>query len=116
MIENSNIQYLELTNELNSNQYCLIDYECNIENGEWSLWKNKVPTIDIDPQRVDDADLIISTVDTLRHQDVLCSWLSEHRPFLLCGPPGSGKTMTLMSTLKALPDFEMIFINFSSST
>lgn len=24
--------------------------------------------------------------------------------------------MTLMSTLKALPDFEMIFINFSSST
>ena len=63
-----------------------------------------------------DADLIISTVDTLRHQDVLCSWLSEHRPFLLCGPPGSGKTMTLMSTLKALPDFEMIFVNFSSST
>lgn len=49
MIENSNIQYLELTNELNSHQYCLIDYECNIENGEWNLWKNKVPTIDIDP-------------------------------------------------------------------
>jgi len=65
---------------------------------------------------VTDADLIIETVDTLRHKDVLCGWLSEHRPFLLCGPPGSGKTMTLMSTLKALTDFEMIFINFSSST
>lgn len=63
-----------------------------------------------------DADLIIETVDTLRHKDVLCGWLNEHRPFLLCGPPGSGKTMTLMSTLKALTDFEMIFINFSSST
>ena len=24
--------------------------------------------------------------------------------------------MTLMATLKALPDFEMVFINFSSST
>jgi dynein heavy chain 1 len=31
-------------------------------------------------------------------------------------PPGSGKTMTLMATLKNLPDFEMIFINFFSST
>lgn len=29
---------------------------------------------------------------------------------------GSGKTMTLMSTLKNLTDFEMIFVNFSSST
>lgn len=94
----------------------LIDYEVKIEDGEWALWKNKVPYLDLDPERVTDADLIITTVDTLRHQDILCSWLSEHRPFLLCGPPGSGKTMTLMSTLKGLPDFEMIFINFSSST
>lgn len=96
--------------------YSLIDYEVRVADGEWSLWKKKVPLVDIDPQKVTDADLIITTVDTLRHQDVLCSWLSEHRPFLLCGPPGSGKTMTLMSTLKSLPDFEMIFVNFSSST
>lgn len=72
--------------------------------------------MEIDPQKVTDADLIIETVDTLRHKEVLCGWLSEHRPFLLCGPPGSGKTMTLMSTLKSLVDFEMIFVNFSSST
>lgn len=96
--------------------YILIDFQVRIEDGEWALWKKKVPTVEIDPQKVTDADVIIPTVDTLRHQEVLCSWLSEHRPFLLCGPPGSGKTMTLMSTLKALPEFEMIFVNFSSST
>ena len=94
----------------------LLDYEVSIETQEWILWKTKVPHIDIDPNKVTEADVVITTVDTLRHQEVLCSWLSEHRPFLLCGPPGSGKTMTLMATLKALPDFEMIFVNFSSST
>jgi dynein heavy chain 1, cytosolic len=63
-----------------------------------------------------DADLVIPTVDTDRHQEVLCSWLNEHRPFCLCGPPGSGKTMTLMATLKKIKNMEMIFINFSSGT
>lgn len=96
--------------------YPLIDFEVQIEDQEWHLWKDKVPFIDVDPTKVTQADLVITTVDTLRHQEVLCSWISEHRPFLLCGPPGSGKTMTLMATLKNLTDFEMIFINFSSST
>lgn len=94
----------------------LLDYEVKIEDGTWCAWKKKVPQIDIDPKQVTDAEVIIPTVDTIRHQEVLCSWLSEHKPFILCGPPGSGKTMTLMSTLKNLTDFEMIFVNFSSST
>ena len=72
--------------------------------------------LDIDPRQVTDADVVITTVDTNRHQEVLCSWLTQKRPFLLCGPPGSGKTMTLMATLKNLNDMEMVFINFSSST
>ena len=97
-------------------QYPLIDFEIRIEDQEWHLWKKKVPSIEIEPSKVVEADVVITTVDTTRHQEVLCSWISEHRPFLLCGPPGSGKTMTLMATLKNLPDFEMIFINFSSST
>lgn len=31
---------------------------------------------------------------------VLRAWLASHRPLILCGPPGSGKTMTLTSTLQ----------------
>jgi len=47
MIDNSNIEGLGLPKDLT--EYCLIDYECKIDDGEWNLWKNKVPTVDIDP-------------------------------------------------------------------
>jgi len=94
----------------------LIDYEVRIDDQSWHLWRKRVPKVTIEPSKVTDASTVINTVDTCRHQEVLCSWLSEHRPFLLCGPPGSGKTMTLMATLKMVTDMDMIFINFSSST
>ena len=27
----------------------IIDYEVKMDDGEWSLWKKKVPEVDIDP-------------------------------------------------------------------
>ncbi|MBP5693965.1 MAG: AAA family ATPase, partial [Bacilli bacterium] len=108
-----------LTSEIdfpNEPMFAMIDYEVKIGENTWQPWKQKVPNTEIETTKVSDADLVIPTVDTVRHQEVLCSWISEHRPFILCGPPGSGKTMTLMATLKILTDFEMVFINFSSST
>lgn len=54
-------------------------------------------------------------MDTIRHEEVIRSWLADHRPVILCGPPGSGKSMTLSAVLRANPQYEMITLNFSAS-
>lgn len=94
----------------------LIDFDVQIASGEWASWANKVPQIEIEPHTVTASDVVVPTMDTVRHEEVLYSWLSEHKPLMLCGPPGSGKTMTLFSALRKLPDMEVVGLNFSSAT
>lgn len=94
----------------------LLDYDVQVATGDWVGWQSKVPVIEIEPQAVTASDVVVPTVDTIRHEDVLYSWLSEHKPLMLCGPPGSGKTMTLFSALRKLPDMEVVGLNFSSAT
>ena len=94
----------------------LIDFDVHIASGEWAAWSAKVPQIEIEPHTVTASDVVVPTMDTVRHEEVLYSWLSEHKPLMLCGPPGSGKTMTLFSALRKLPDMEVVGLNFSSAT
>jgi len=47
-----------------------------------------------------DTSTVIPTMDTVRHESLLNTWLNERKPLVLCGPPGSGKTMTLLSALR----------------
>lgn len=47
--------------------YPLLDYEVSIKDQEWHLWKKKVPNIEIEPNKVIEADVVITTVDTTRH-------------------------------------------------
>ncbi|KAI9204677.1 dynein heavy chain [Polychytrium aggregatum] len=94
----------------------VIDYDVSLTTGEWIPWQTKVPTIEIETHNVSAADIVIPTIDTVRHEEVLYSWLSEHKPVILCGPPGSGKTMTLFSALRKLSEMEVVGLNFSSAT
>lgn len=94
----------------------LIDYDVQVTTGDWVSWQSKVPVIEIEAHAVTASDVVVPTMDTVRHEEVLYSWLSEHKPLMLCGPPGSGKTMTLFSALRKLPDMEVVGLNFSSAT
>jgi dynein heavy chain 1 len=94
----------------------LIDYDVVLPQAGWVSWQSQVPSIELNTHSVTQTDVIIPTVDTLRHEEVLYSWLAEHKPLLLCGPPGSGKTMTLFSALRKLPNMEVAGLNFSSAT
>lgn len=98
------------------NSASLIDYDVTLPLGEWTTWQSQVPAVEINTHSVTQTDVIIPTLDTIRHEDVLYSWLAEHKPLLLCGPPGSGKTMTLFSALRKLPNMEVVGLNFSSAT
>ncbi len=69
----------------------LIDFEVRIDSGDWSPYEERVDAIELDSQKVVRADVVIDTVDTARHTDVINSWLTDHRPLILCGPPGSGQ-------------------------
>ena len=66
-----------------------------------------MPKIEVETHKVGSPDVVVPTLDTVRHESLLYTWLEEHRPLVLCGPPGSGKTMTLFSALRALPDMEV---------
>jgi dynein heavy chain 1 len=94
----------------------LIDFDVKPEKGDWDMWQNQVPNVEVNTHSIVQTDVVIPTLDTVRHEDVLYSWLAEHKPLLLCGPPGSGKTMTLFSALRKLPNMQVVGLNFSSAT
>ncbi|KAI9876759.1 MAG: Dynein heavy chain, cytoplasmic, partial [Pleopsidium flavum] len=104
--------YTPLLSETSS----LIDYDVSLPKADWTPWQSQVPTIEVNTHSITQTDVVIPTLDTVRHEDVLYSWLAEHKPLLLCGPPGSGKTMTLFSALRKLPNMEVVGLNFSSAT
>jgi len=92
------------------------DYRVRVDNGEYELWSDSVPRMDIESHRVSATDVVITTTDTVRHSDVLGAWLNSRRPLILCGPPGSGKTMTLTSVLQSVQGVVLASLNFSSRT
>ncbi|KAG5479103.1 hypothetical protein LSCM1_02952 [Leishmania martiniquensis] len=94
----------------------MVEVEVCYRTGEWQLIRNRVRETSILAEQVGANDTVIATVDTCRHEDLLSAWLGAGRSAILCGPPGSGKTMSITTVLNHLPEYEVVFLNFSSGT
>ena len=102
--------------DLPSSEKSVVDYRVRVSDGEYELWSDSVPRMEIESHRVNATDLVITTTDTVRHTDVLSAWMNSRTPLILCGPPGSGKTMTLTSVLQSMQGVVFTSLNFSSHT
>jgi dynein heavy chain 1 len=82
----------------------------------WKPWSSCVPLTEIEASRIAKDDALITTLDTLRHEHLIRTIVSSSRSILLCGPPGSGKSMSITSALSSFPDVTTVQLSFSSST
>lgn len=58
---------------LPSNTNPIIDFEVNM-SGEWVPWSNKVPVIEVETHKVAAPDVVVPTLDTVRHESLLYTW------------------------------------------
>lgn len=97
-------------------EHTIFDYRVRVEDGEYELWSDSVPRMEIESHRVAATDVVITTTDTVRHSEVLGAWLGRRMPIVLCGPAGSGKSMTLTNVLQSIQGVVLASLNFSSRT
>ncbi|KAG7885719.1 hypothetical protein KL938_000751 [Ogataea parapolymorpha] len=71
---------------------------------------------DLEPHMITRPDIVIPTLDTSVHENLIFSLVGKHETVILCGPPGSGKTMTLMSALRKSHQYIFVGVNFSKDT
>lgn len=94
----------------------LLYSKVSFESSLWVNYNTQVVEKNLEPHQILQPDLVIPTLDTTCTTDVLVTLLNHHGNIILCGPPGSGKTMLLLSILRKSTQFELIGMNFSEAS
>ena len=68
---------------LPTSDHSLVDFRVRVEDGEYELWSDSVPRMEIESHRVSATDVVITTTDTVRHSDILGAWLDSRIPLVL---------------------------------
>ena len=43
-------------------------------------WSAKVPQMEVETHKVASPDVVVPTLDTVRHEALLYTWLADHKP------------------------------------
>ena len=73
----------------------LFDYYWSLEHQELISFESCIPKFYISRYNLQRHDAMIPTVDTIRNEKLISSWVHERHPVILCGPPGSGKVFSI---------------------
>lgn len=49
-------------------------------SGDWIPWSSKVPQMEVETHKVASPDVVVPTLDTVRHEALLYTWLADHKP------------------------------------
>ncbi|RKO94122.1 dynein heavy chain and region D6 of dynein motor-domain-containing protein [Blyttiomyces helicus] len=103
--------------QLPGNERSLFDYQFDIHELQWVPWSNYVPAYEHNRSSAF-HDILVPTMDTVRHTWLLEKLIGIKRPVLFVGEVGTSKTVTVQNFLRLLPADKnlLLNINFSSRT
>jgi dynein heavy chain len=95
----------------------MYDFHFDLEELKWISWNSYVPTYE-HKRQVPFNDILVPTLDTVRHTWLLEKLVGNKKPTLFVGEVGTSKTVTVSNFLKGLPTDKNVLlnINFSSRT
>ncbi|KAI8814786.1 dynein heavy chain and region D6 of dynein motor-domain-containing protein [Cladochytrium replicatum] len=103
--------------QLPGNEKSLYDYHFDHSELQWISWNNYVPSYEY-KRNTPFYDILVPTMDTVRHTWLLDKLINFRKPVLFVGEVGTSKTVTVKNFLKSLsPEKSLVLnINFSSRT
>lgn len=96
------------------NSHTLLQFNVSTQNIAWQHNSVYLQKQTITERQV--GNTVVQTLDTITYGYLIESWIRSNYPLILCGPAGSGKSMSLTAALRNLPGFEMLFVSFSANT
>ena len=109
---------VKVKNNLGSEYKSLFDMSFTAEGVMWINWMKTQPTYEV-PVGASYAQVIVPTIDSIRTNSLVNKLLSCKKHTLLCGPTGTGKSISVINELQTNfinDDYTFLGLAFSAQT